>query len=114
MLRVFPAIGARQLAGAASACATITIHDPAAPAALPEPAQLRDAFGLSPAEAAVARLVPLAESKRVMADRLGVSENTVKTHLSSVRSKLGAHNLTDLARMVQAAGAVSPSLASSL
>jgi DNA-binding CsgD family transcriptional regulator/PAS domain-containing protein len=111
MLRIFPAIGTGQIA--VSACATITVHDPAAPAALPEPTQLRDAYGLTPAEAAVASLVPLAESKRAMAGRLGVSENTVKTHLSSVRSKLGAHNLTELARMVQAAGAVSPSLAPS-
>ena len=102
LLRVFPAIGTVNLAGAGAGCATVTIHDPAAPAALPEPTQLSDALGLTPSEAAVARLVPLAESKRVMAERLGVSENTVKTHLTAIRAKLDARNVTELARVVQA------------
>ena len=102
LLRVFPAIGTVNLAGAGAGCATVTIHDPAAPAALPEPTQLSDALGLTPAEAAVARLVPLAESKRVMAERLGVSENTVKTHLTAIRAKLDVRNVTELARVVQA------------
>ncbi len=100
ILRVFPAIGTGHLRGAVSACATVTIHDPAAPASLPDPVQLRNAFGFTPAEAAVASLVPLAESKRLMADRLGVTENTVKAHLTAIRAKVGARSVTELAQIL--------------
>jgi hypothetical protein len=49
MIRVFPAIGVADIANRASACATLTISDPAMPPALPT--QLCVAFGLTHAEA---------------------------------------------------------------
>ncbi len=100
MLRVFPAIGTCSLPGAHSAAATLVLHDPASPAALPDAAFLRTALGYTPAEAEVARLVPLALSKRKMGERLGLTENTIRFHLASMRAKLGARNAAELARIV--------------
>lgn len=100
LLRVFPAIGACTLPGAHAAAACVTIHDPVAIEALPDRRLLGAALGLTPAEAEVARLAPLALSKRQVADRLGVSENTVKYHLLNIRAKLGVRNATELARIM--------------
>lgn len=99
-LQVFPAIGFADLPGAARACATIVIRDLSGAVELPDAEVLADMFGLTPAEARVARLAPLAQSKRAVAERLGLTENTVKTHLGSVRAKLGVRNMTELARVV--------------
>jgi DNA-binding CsgD family transcriptional regulator/PAS domain-containing protein len=99
-VQVYPAVGAARLPGSARACATIVIQDPARGQSLPESEALVAALGLTPAEARVARLVPLAESKRVLAGRLGLTENTVKSHLATIRMKLGARNMTELAQVV--------------
>ena len=57
-------------------------------------------FGVTPAEARVAALVATAAPTREIADRLGLSENTVKTHLKAVFLKTGARNRADLMRLM--------------
>jgi DNA-binding CsgD family transcriptional regulator len=81
----------------AGAAARVLIFDPASEANLPEAARIMARFGLTPAEARVARLTPLALGTAGVAGRLGLSENTVKTHLTAIRSKLGARNTTEIA-----------------
>lgn len=110
VLRLFPAGGLGGIPGAHTACAIITVHDPMAASYLPDGDSLLHAFGLSPAEAAVARLAPLSLSKKEIAVRLGLSENTVKTHLAAVRAKVGARNTSELALIVSAAAAGPQSL----
>jgi DNA-binding CsgD family transcriptional regulator/PAS domain-containing protein len=100
LLEVFPAIGAAGLPGSAGAGAIVVIRDPVAAPVLADADVLISAFGLTPAEARVARLAPLAESKRAIAERLGLSENTVKTHLAAIRGKLGVRNMTELAQVI--------------
>lgn len=100
LLEVFPAIGVAGLPGSAAAAAILVIRDPVAAPVLADSDALVSAFGLTPAEARVARLAPLAESKRAVAERLGLSENTVKTHLAAIRGKLGVRNMTELAQVI--------------
>ncbi len=100
LLEVFPAIGVAGLPGSGAAAAILVIRDPVAAPVLADADALVSAFGLTPAEARVARLAPLAESKRAVAERLGLSENTVKTHLTAIRGKLGVRNMTELAQVI--------------
>lgn len=65
-----------------------------------EPFQRNDAaarsLGLSPRELEIVEALAAGESNKEMARRLGISPNTVKTHLARVYEKL------DVARRVQA------------
>ena len=83
--------------------ATVIISDPVATHALPDIQRITQRFDLTASEARVARLVPLALSKAQIAQQLGLSENTVKFHLSSVRAKIGAKNMVELALVIQRA-----------
>jgi DNA-binding NarL/FixJ family response regulator len=53
---------------------------------------------LTPREIQVVELVADGLSNRTIADRLGVSDETVKFHLGSIFGKLGASNRTDAVR----------------
>lgn len=99
-ISAFPAVGMVNAPGCHRAVATLTISDPAAAHAPAEAGALADRFGLTVAEARVARLVPFGLSKRQVAERLGLSENTVRTHLASIRAKLGARSVTELAALL--------------
>ncbi|MEM1129145.1 MAG: helix-turn-helix transcriptional regulator [Pseudomonadota bacterium] len=101
---VYPANGMGEPVGARAAYACIVVSDPCADATLPEPERLREGPGLTLAEAKVARLTLLSLSVRQMADRLGVAETTVKTHLASARGKLGVGSTAALAKVVARAG----------
>lgn len=83
--------------------AIVLITDPLGAAALPDPRRLARRLGLTPAEARVACLAPLALTRARIAERLGVSENTVKTHLAAIRAKTGARNMAQLALLVRGA-----------
>ncbi len=54
----------------------------------------RDDLGLTPREFEILELIAQGLSNREMAEKLNVSENTVKTHLSRVFDKLGAKRRT--------------------
>ena len=59
---------------------------------------------LSEREYAVLRLVPNDLSRREIAEQLFVSENTVKTHLTSIRHKLGVPARGDIAERARVLG----------
>jgi ATP/maltotriose-dependent transcriptional regulator MalT len=65
-----------------------------------------DALELTPRELEVIGLMAEGLSNREMADRLFISENTVKTHLSRVFDKLGAERRTQAVQLARQFGLV--------
>jgi DNA-binding CsgD family transcriptional regulator len=59
------------------------------------------ALGITPRELEVLHLIAEGLSTREMADRLFVSENTVKTHISRVLDKLGASRRTQAVQVAK-------------
>jgi DNA-binding NarL/FixJ family response regulator len=53
---------------------------------------------LTPREIEVLELVAEGLSNKAIADRLGISDHTVKFHVASINGKLGAGNRTDAVR----------------
>ncbi|MFC0506360.1 response regulator [Micromonospora costi] len=64
---------------------------------LSPPAPARDDAGLSPREVDVVRLVARGLTNAEIATRLYIAVGTVKTHLASVQTKLGARNRVEIA-----------------
>jgi len=60
------------------------------------PAERTEALGLSPREEQIARLVARGYSNLDVAERLGIGERTVETHVTSAYRKLGIRNRTEL------------------
>jgi DNA-binding CsgD family transcriptional regulator len=96
-----------------------TLTRPSAPPASPAPIQIapqisplggpftRDdvrvsEFGLTPRELEILELIADGLSNREIADKLFVSENTVKTHSSRVLAKLGAKRRTQAVQIGKA------------
>ncbi|MEI7443809.1 MAG: helix-turn-helix transcriptional regulator [Burkholderiales bacterium] len=73
--------------------------DRSSPASL-EPAMLRDLFGLTEAESRVAEAYLRVDTVKDVAQLLGVSANTVKTHLASVYLKTGCTRQAQLVRLL--------------
>ena len=71
--------------------------DPPATFTLNQP-QL-DALGITPRELEILSLIAQGLSNREIADRLFVSENTVKTHCSRAFDKLGARRRTQAVQL---------------
>jgi len=83
------------IAAALSAVEQLSITLPAEPAAGPEPAQplpLRPAVRLSPREQEVLRLISEGNSNAMIAERLHLSETTVKTYVENLLVRLSARN----------------------
>ena len=59
----------------------------------------REALGITPRELEILELIAQGLSNREIADRLFVSENTVKTHSSRVFDKLGAKRRTQAVQL---------------
>lgn len=79
--------------------ALLTLADPARAPRL-DPQTLRQAFGLTPAEAAVALgILDGAEPRRIAAET-GVGIATVRSHLLRVFEKTGVHRQVDLSRLL--------------
>ncbi|MGB5835868.1 MAG: LuxR C-terminal-related transcriptional regulator [Albidovulum sp.] len=94
---IFPPFDVDAPANGRLGAATVVLDDPMRPNSSASMDALAAQFGLTMAEARVASLVPLFISKRQMAGELGLSENTVKSHMTTIRQKLGARNTTELA-----------------
>jgi DNA-binding CsgD family transcriptional regulator len=66
-----------------------------------EPDQLLDSVPLSPREREVLRLVASGARNRDIANKLGISENTVKFHVSNLLRKAGAQSRAELAALAR-------------
>jgi DNA-binding NarL/FixJ family response regulator len=75
---------------AEGAAAAAPAHDDEEPAAFDEP--------LTPREVQVLELLAEGLPNKAIAERLGISDQTVKFHVSSISGKLGATNRTDAVR----------------
>jgi DNA-binding CsgD family transcriptional regulator len=64
-----------------------------------DPGPLTDAVSLSPRERDVLRLVASGARNRAIAADLGISENTVKFHVSNLLRKVGASTRSELAAL---------------
>jgi DNA-binding CsgD family transcriptional regulator len=85
--------------GMRDAAVLIFIIDPANKHGLPE-AWVRDAYGLTTAEAKVALAAGSGLSIPEVAQKLGLSPNTVKTHLRKVFAKTATSRQAELARLM--------------
>ncbi|MBR0754695.1 helix-turn-helix transcriptional regulator [Bradyrhizobium jicamae] len=70
------------------------------PRALPEPALIAQAFGLTPAEARLVALLAGGLSITDAADRLGIVRDTARNQLKSVFAKTGTHRQPELVGLV--------------
>ena len=63
-------------------------------------------LGLTPRELEILQLIAEGLSNREIAERLFVSENTVKTHSANVFSKLSARRRTQAVQLAKEAGVI--------
>ena len=70
----------------------------AVPLTPPEPDEEPSPEALTPREIQVLELVAEGLPNKVIAERLGISDQTVKFHIGSISGKLGAGNRTDAVR----------------
>lgn len=79
--------------------AVVFIADPEAKQELPE-AVLSRTFGLTPQQAALARLLAEGHNLNEAAERLGVTRNTAHSHLNQIYQKTGTHRQSELVRLL--------------
>ena len=72
-----------------------------APASFTRDERKLEALGLTPRELEILELIAAGLSNREIADRVHVSENTVKTHSSRVFDKLGAQRRTQAVQLAK-------------
>jgi DNA-binding CsgD family transcriptional regulator len=89
------------------AAVLLFIVDPANRAGVPL-AWIVDAYGLTPAEARVAIAASSGLTIPETAHRLGISPNTIKTHLRKVFAKTGTSRQAELARLMAALSLMRP------
>jgi DNA-binding CsgD family transcriptional regulator len=76
---------------------------------IPSADKLRQLFGLTKTEAAVAQLVVNGEGLGPIGDQLRLSRDTVKTHLRNIFHKTGTHRQAELVRLLLAtSGPIAP------
>jgi DNA-binding CsgD family transcriptional regulator/PAS domain-containing protein len=80
-------------------CVVVCVRDPNGAAVVP-PDALRDRYGFTAAEARVALAIGEGMTPRQVAERLGVSFNTVRHQLQSVYEKAGINRQAELVRML--------------
>ena len=74
--------------------------DPTAQTTLPPTAQIAARFGLTATEAEVARLAAMGRGMPFVAEAMGVSISTARTHLKAVYEKSGVNHQAGLARLM--------------
>jgi DNA-binding CsgD family transcriptional regulator len=62
--------------------------------------ELKDRFGLTPAEAKFADEIVKGDGVKAVASRLGVSATTARTHLARIFAKTGTHRQAELVRLL--------------
>jgi DNA-binding CsgD family transcriptional regulator len=82
----------------------VLVPAPAAPFA-PDPARL-ERYGITPREHEILGLIAAGLSNREIAERLSVSEHTVKTHTSRLLDKLHARRRTHAVQLAKEAGLI--------
>lgn len=92
--------GAAGPAGGDIAAATLFLTDPVGPSALPRPELLAEGLGLTASEAEVARLAAMGRGMGFVAESLGISLNTARTHLKAAYAKTGVNHQVALARTI--------------
>jgi DNA-binding CsgD family transcriptional regulator/PAS domain-containing protein len=86
-----------------STATMLFVSDPAQATELP-PRRLAEALGLTPAEARVAACAARVGGVAEIASELGLSTNTVKTHLRRIYGKAGVTRLAELVRLLASLG----------
>ncbi len=79
----------------AAPAALVVIHDPDR-SAVPPTVRLMQAYGFTLAEAGVAQMLLRGNGVAAVAERLGISLETARTHLRRVLTKTGTHRQSDL------------------
>lgn len=69
----------------------------------PPPSFLKDAFGLTPAESALALALSRGETVDGYCEQTGISRNTARTHMRHIFEKLNIHKQNDLIRLLYGA-----------
>ncbi len=80
--------------------ALLLVADPEARTTAPPPALLREAFGLTRAEAEVAARAANGDGVPALAASLDISPGTARLHLHRVFEKTGAHRQAELAAVL--------------
>ena len=83
--------------------AVVFVSDPAA-LVLPEASRLTDLYGLTPAQAGVARELATGKSSKEVARALNVSPETVRSLTRDVDQKMRIHSQADLVRSILTLG----------
>lgn len=99
-LFVAPAVGSGVSGWAPGASAIVFITDPAYERASLTIEWLRRQFGLTRAEAGVARLIDRGRGLPSVAQDLGITLNTAKTHLKAIYAKTGTDRQARLTRLI--------------
>jgi DNA-binding CsgD family transcriptional regulator len=89
-----------ELSGRVAGQTLLLLRDLLSPLAPPNPDMLRNLFGLTPAEAEVARAICGGVTKSSVAASRGLRESTVRTQVRSILAKTGTTNLRDLERLL--------------
>jgi DNA-binding CsgD family transcriptional regulator len=97
LLEVEPYATRRSDAGGGHVSVAVFVSDPEAFMA---PSHLGCAFGLTPAEEALAVRLGQGETLEIAADGLGISLNTARTHLKHIFAKTGVGRQSELIRLL--------------
>lgn len=96
-----PGLGAAHLRQIEESGCILFLYDLSDVVGIP-PARLNALYGLTPAECGVALQAVKGGGAEEMAGRLGISVNTVNTHLRNVFAKTGTHRQADLLKLLLA------------
>jgi DNA-binding CsgD family transcriptional regulator len=91
--------GSAGMVGARSEAVALYVTDPRKPVETPEEI-LQRLFGLTPREAAVLRILVEGEDLQAVTSRLGITIETVRSHVKHIMDTTGASRQAELVRMV--------------
>ncbi len=101
---VCPVLRRMPFLGRSQAAVLIVVSDPAAVASGPCVLMLQQMYGLTPAEASIASRLASGATLRDIANHLGISIHTARTHLKRVLAKTDTHRQSELVRRLLLGG----------